>query len=75
VVGERTVWRWIARYRLDRADGLRDRSSAPRSVPHRTSPQRVEAVLALRRLRMTAAEISELLSMPLSTVLKREGLG
>jgi hypothetical protein len=39
---------------------------------------RVEAIVALRRLRMTAAEIAELLSMALwivSAVLKRAGLG
>jgi hypothetical protein len=39
---------------------------------------RVEAIVALRRLRMTAAEIAELLAIPLSTVsrwLKRVGLG
>jgi transposase InsO family protein len=77
-VTERTAWRWIARYRAEGEPGLRDRSSAPRSIPHRTPADRVQVVLALRRLRMTSSEISELLSMPLSTVsvvLKREGLG
>jgi DNA-binding transcriptional ArsR family regulator len=47
-------------------------------VPHRTSEERVQAIAALRRLRMTAAEIAESLSMPLSTVsavLTRIGLG
>ena len=77
-VSERTVWRWLARYRADGEAGLRDRSSAPSSVPHRTPSQRVQVMLALRRLRMTSSEIAELLQMPLSTVsavLKREGLG
>jgi transposase InsO family protein len=77
-VTERTVWRWLARYRGEGEAGLLDRSSAPRRVPHRTPTERVEVVLALRRLRMTSAEISELLSMPPSTVsavLRREGLG
>jgi transposase InsO family protein len=77
-VSERTVFRWLGRYRTEGEAGLRDRSSAPRSIPHRTPSERVEVVLALRRLRMTSAEISELLSMPLSTVsavLKRAGLG
>ena len=58
--------------------GLVDRSSAPRRIPHRTSPERVRGIELLRRLRMTAAEIAETLSMPLSTVsaiLKRIGLG
>jgi transposase InsO family protein len=77
-VSERTVYRWLARFRAEGERGLRDRSSAPGSIPHRTPAERVEVVLALRRLRMTSSEISELLSMPLSTVsavLKREGLG
>jgi transposase InsO family protein len=47
---------------------LFDRSSAPRRVANRTAPERVAAIVALRRLRMTAAEIAETLSMPLSTV-------
>ena len=43
-----------------------------------TSPERVAAIVALRRLRLTAAEIAEALAMPLSTVsvvLRRVGLG
>jgi transposase InsO family protein len=77
-VAERTVYRWLARYRAEGEPGLRDRSSAPKLIPHRTPADRVKAILALRRLRMTAAEISELLEMPLSTVsavLLRVGLG
>ena len=77
-VAERTVYRWIARYRAEGAAGLRDRSSAPKRIPHRTSPERVELILQLRRMRLTASELAELLAMPLSTVsvvLKREGLG
>ena len=55
-----------------------DRSSEPRSVPHRTPDDRVEAIAALRRVRMTGPEIAECLGMALSTVsavLKRIGLG
>jgi transposase InsO family protein len=55
-----------------------DRSSAPLSIPHRTSEQRVAAIVALRRLRFTAAEIAETLEMALSTVsgvLTRVGMG
>jgi transposase InsO family protein len=47
-------------------------------VPGRTSDDRVAAIAALRRVRMTAAGIAELLGMPLSTVsavLLRIGLG
>jgi CRP-like cAMP-binding protein len=58
--------------------GLRDRSSAPRRVANRAAPERVEAIVSLRRLRFTAAEIAETLGMALSTVsgiLTRLGLG
>ena len=77
-VSERTAAKWLARWRAEGEAGLVDRSSAPRRVPHRTPRLRVEAIVALRRLRMTAAEIAELLSMALSTVsavLRRVGLG
>jgi transposase InsO family protein len=77
-VTERTVYRWTARYRSEGEPGLVDRSSAPKQIPHRTPAERVEVILRLRRLRMTASEISEVLGMPLSTVsavLKRAGLG
>jgi DNA-directed RNA polymerase specialized sigma24 family protein len=77
-VSVRTVSKWLARSRAEGADGLVDRSSAPQRVPSRTPEERVELIALLRRLRMTAAEIGETLSMPLSTVsavLTRIGLG
>jgi transposase InsO family protein len=77
-VSVRTVSKWLVCYRAEGEDGLLDRSSAPRSIPHRTPEERVHASAALRRLRLTAAEISECLWMPLSTVsavLTRIGLG
>ena len=77
-VSERTCSKWLARYRAEGVAGLLDRSSAPRSVPHRTGEQCVEAIVLLRRLRMTAAEIAECLPIARSTisaVLLRVGLG
>jgi transposase InsO family protein len=77
-VSVRCARKWVGRYRLQGELGLSDRSSAPRRVANRTPQERVEAILALRRLRMTAAEIAELLGMALSTVsgiLKRAGMG
>ena len=77
-ISERTVAKWVARYRAEGEAGLIDRSSAPGSVPHRTPEDRVQAIAALRRLRMTGAEIAICLGMPLSTVsavLARIGLG
>jgi transposase InsO family protein len=77
-ISERTAYRWLARWREQGAEGLMDRSSAPKRIPHRTPSDRVQAITALRRLHMTAAEIAEVLAMALSTVsavLKRIGLG
>ena len=77
-VSERTAYRWLQRWREEGEQGLTDRSCAPHSIPHRTPADRVQAIEALRRLRMTAAEIAEILAMALSTVsavLKRIGLG
>ncbi len=77
-VSERTCLKWVGRYRVDGEAGLLDRSSAPRSVPHRTPDELVELIAALRRLRMTGAEIAFCLAMALSTVsavLTRIGLG
>jgi transposase InsO family protein len=72
------VRKWVARYRAEGEPGLLDRSSAPRSIPHRTSEQRTETIAALRRLRFTGPEIAEVLGMALSTVsavLTRIGMG
>jgi transposase InsO family protein len=73
----RTAAKWVARFRAgDRV--LADRSSRPRSSPCRLPQTRVAAIERLRRLRMTASEIAEILALPLSTVslwLKRLGLG
>jgi transposase InsO family protein len=70
--------KWVARYRAEGESGLRDRSSRPRRVANRTRQERVEVIVALRRLRFTAAEIAETLGMAVSTVsgiLTRLGLG
>jgi transposase InsO family protein len=77
-VSERTAGKWVRRYCSEGEPGLLDRSSAPARVPGRTDETRVELIAALRRLRMTGAEIAECLGMALSTVsgiLTRIGLG
>jgi transposase InsO family protein len=77
-VSVRCARKWVSRYRLEGECGLVDRSSAPHRVANRTPADRVAAIVALRQLRMTAAEIAETLAMPLSTVsviLKRAGIG
>jgi transposase len=77
-VSERTVYRWLARFRREGVEGLRDRSSRPLRSPTQLPERKVGAILTLRRLRMTAAQIAEVLALALSTVslwLKRIGLG
>ena len=77
-VSVRCARKWVGRYRLEGERGLLDRSSAPHRVANRTPEDRVRVIVGLRGLRMTAAEIAETLSMPLSTVsavLSRCGMG
>jgi transposase InsO family protein len=77
-ISERTTRKWLARYRTDGPAGLVDRSSAPSVVANRTEERRIEVIAALRRVRLTGAEIAELLDMAVSTVsgiLTRIGMG
>ena len=77
-VSVRTLSRWLRCYRRDGEEGLLDRSSVPRLISHRTPEQRLQAIAALRWLRLRAAQSGEALSMPrstVSTVLRRVGLG
>lgn len=63
-VSVRTVAKWLARDRRALADG----SSRPHRQPRRTSSAQEAAVVALRRTRATAWQISRGLKMPRSTV-------
>ena len=77
-VTERTVYRWLRRWREEGPAGLADRSSRPRRSPRQLSRAKVDAIRSLRKLRMTGAQIAEVLGLALSTVsawLKRPGLG
>jgi transposase InsO family protein len=77
-VSERTCRKWVGRYRAEGEPGLLDRSSAPHSVPARTGEERIGAIAALRRVRLTGQDIATALSMAPSTVsgiLTRIGLG
>ena len=77
-ISDRTARRWLARWRAEGPAGLVDRSSAPKRIPHKTPPERVEEIVRLRRLRWTAARIAVALGAALSTVsavLKRVGWG
>jgi transposase InsO family protein len=77
-VSARTAGKWVRRYRAEGEMGLFDRSSAPKRVHNATPAGRVEAIAALRRVRLTGPEIAEIMGMAVSTVsavLKRIGLG
>src|SRR5689334_11903395 len=77
-VSVRCARKWIVRYCSEGEQGLADRSSAPHRVANKTPDDRVRVILALRRLRFTAAEIAETLGIALSTVsgiLTRSGVG
>jgi len=77
-VSERRAGVWVQRFRTEGAAGLLDRSSAPKRVHNRTPEDRIQVIAALRRLRMTGAEIAEVLGMAQTTVsgiLTRIGMG
>ena len=78
-VSERTVRKWLARYRAEGLTGLQDRSSRARTVANRLGEAWVGMVLRLRRdYRLTAAEIAARLRLARSTVaahLAAAGLG
>jgi transposase InsO family protein len=74
-ISVRTVAKWVARSR--QMDGLADESSRPHRQPRRLAAAREAAIVALRRTRATAWQISTVLRMPRSTVtrvLHRVGL-
>ncbi len=77
-VSDRTAAKWMRRYREEGPVGLADGSSVPMRQPTLTPEDRVAAIAALRRVRLTGAQIAMALSMPISTVsgiLTRVGLG
>ena len=76
-VSERTVYKWLARYRAHGAAGLQDRSSAARRHPHALSATWIALIRLLRQSKLVAAEIAQRLPLARSTisaVLTRIGL-
>jgi transposase InsO family protein len=74
-ISVRTVAKWIARSR--QSSELTDRSSRPHRQPRRIAASLEAAIIALRRRRLTAWQISAALQLPRSTVtrvLARVGL-
>ncbi|MEC4576631.1 IS481 family transposase, partial [Streptomyces virginiae] len=77
-ISRATAHKWVRRWRTEGEAGLHDRSSRPRTTPHRT-PADIEArVCELRRARkLGPARIGPVLGLPASTVhriLTRHGL-
>ena len=76
-LSERSVRKWIARFRAEGATGLQDRSSRPQRSPRTTPSAQVAVVLALRRLRLPGFQIARQSALSRATVsrlLRRHGL-
>ena len=64
-----TARKWVHRYRAEGAAGMVDRSSRPRSMPTKTSPEVVKQIVRVRwRRRFGPAQIAGELGIPASTV-------
>ena len=76
-ISERTVYKWLERFREEGVEGLENRSSRPHSLQSQFIDGWTELIVRLRRYRLTAQEIADQLGFPRSTVaalLKRLGL-
>ena len=68
-ISRATGYKWWARYRAEGPSGLADRSSRAHRIPHRTSLDLQDRVLALRRERKLGPHrIAALVGLPASTV-------
>jgi len=67
-ISERTVAKWVGRWRAEGVEGLVDRSSRPRRCPHQLRPAQVRHIERLRRQRWTSPWIAHALQLPVSTV-------
>ena len=77
-VSERTVYKWLARYRAEGVTGLRDRRSVAHCRPHALTPAWLALIRLLRHAKLVATEIAARLPLARSTVsaaLVRLGLG
>jgi len=77
-VSERTVYKWLARYRAEGHAGLCDRRSMAHRRPHALAPAWLALIRLLRQAKLVAAEIAARLPLARSTVsavLSRLGLG
>jgi transposase InsO family protein len=76
-LSERTVAKWVARYRREGIPGMQDRSSRPARSPRGSSPAQVALVLTLRQMRLPGFQIARQSGLSRATVsrlLRRHGL-
>jgi transposase InsO family protein len=76
-VSERTVYKWLARYRGEGLAGLQDRRSTAHRRPHALAPVWLTLIRRLRQAKLVAAEIAARLPLARSTIsaaLSRLGL-
>jgi transposase InsO family protein len=77
-ISERTVYKWLARYRAEGLPGLRDRPSTAQHHPHALAPAWLALIRLLRQAKLVAVEIAARLPVARSTVsavLHRLGVG
>src|SRR5512139_3336560 len=67
-VSERTVYKWLARYRDEGLPGLSDRRSIAHRRPHALSPAWLALIRVLRQAKLVATEIAAQLPLARSTV-------
>lgn len=68
-VSRQCAHRWVRRFRSEGESGLLDRSSRPRRMPTKTSPEREQAVLDARaRLRFGPARLAPETGVPARTI-------
>jgi transposase InsO family protein len=76
-VTAKVVARWVERFRTEGSAGMVDRSSRPRTSPKRTEATVADAIVALRRQRLTSKHIARetgVSEATVSRVLARAGL-
>jgi transposase InsO family protein len=67
-VSERTVYKWLARFRAEGLSGLHDRNSWAHRRPHALSPAWLALIRLLRQGKLVAEEIAAQLPLARSTV-------
>ena len=67
-ISPRTVYKWLARYRVEGVSGLQDRRPVAHRRPHALAPAWVELIRTMRSGKQVAAEIARQLPLARSTV-------